>query len=446
MKIKKIKWLDHPILGNLELDFTNSTGQPYDSILFAGENGCGKTTILEAVNTFLNKGSFKYFEYIDYITEGKNLKAVPVAGSTNEAFYDLIDGSNIVQMRTGNNLSNPSVDNNPLNIRYGGSVLSKARADFKTKPIKTATTSLLDQSKYDSDKNDDFTSLKQLLVDLDNQDNSAYAQINKGLSENPQSWSTFYPTSKIYRFKNAFDTFFDNLQYDKVVNSGGEKSILFTKNGKSIPIDNLSTGEKQIVFRGSYLLRNSGQLDSAAIFIDEPELSMHPKWQLRILKYYEDLFSSTSSREAQLFFSTHSEHILKCALQDQSKNLVIVMTDNAGTIEAKRIDAPNVLPTITSAETNYLAFDLISNDYHIELYGWLQDKESKERIKSCDDFIIVHPDYDLSLHYKPSSFNTTNYSSICTYIRNAIHHPDSGNTFTDSQLRTSINLLIKLCT
>lgn len=57
MKIKKVKWSNHPILGNLELDFTNQvTGEPFSNILFAGENGSGKTTILETISTFLNLG------------------------------------------------------------------------------------------------------------------------------------------------------------------------------------------------------------------------------------------------------------------------------------------------------------------------------------------------------------------------------------------------------
>ena len=73
MKIKKIKWPNHPILGNLELDFTNNAnGQPFNTILFAGENGTGKTSILETISTFLNMGSFQFFDYIEYVVNGHN--------------------------------------------------------------------------------------------------------------------------------------------------------------------------------------------------------------------------------------------------------------------------------------------------------------------------------------------------------------------------------------
>ena len=136
-----------------------------------------------------------------------------------------------------------------------------------------------------------------------------------------------------------------------VPNSNSEKEILFKKNNKSISIDKLSTGEKQIVFRGIYLLKNNKKLNGSAIMVDEPELSMHPKWQKNILKYYKDLFTEANTQKTQLFIATHSEHVLIDALKDKTKNLVIALNDINGVIHAKRIDAPSVLPSITSAES-----------------------------------------------------------------------------------------------
>ena len=47
MRILSIEFENHSILGNLKLDFTDKNGNPVDTIILAGENGCGKTTILE---------------------------------------------------------------------------------------------------------------------------------------------------------------------------------------------------------------------------------------------------------------------------------------------------------------------------------------------------------------------------------------------------------------
>ena len=45
---------------------------------------------------------------------------------------------------------------------------------------------------------------------------------------------------------------------------------------------------------------------------------------------------------------------------------------------------------------------------------------------------------------KASSYGRTQYNTLPTYIRNAIDHPDSGNRFTDDELRRSIEFLIQL--
>ena len=449
MKIKRIKWADHPILGNLELDLTNSTsGNAYDTIIFAGENGIGKSTILEDVSTFLNIGSFEYFDYLEYEVAGSNYRAIQLdpPHQTIKDFFriDNLTGT-ITPVLSNRNNNRQSIDSDTLDPRHYGCVFSRARSDFKTKSIKSTGTSSLDQDKYDNDQNDDFTSLKQLIVDLQNQDYSEYSELNRTLGSSPQSWEQYYPNSKISRFKDSFDNFFEQIEFDKVSDENGEKSILFSKNGNAISIDKLSTGEKQIVFRGIYLLKNMNNLTGSIIMIDEPEISMHPKWQQRILKYFKDLFFDNGNQIAQLFFATHSDHVVKKALRDNTNTLVLTLENNRGNIQWRKNESPSVLPTITSAETNYLAFDLVTNDYHIELYGWLQDKESRNTVKSCDDFIIAQTEYNPAIHRKTSSFGTTNYESLCTYIRNAIHHPDSGNTFTEDELRTSIELLIELC-
>ncbi|MBM1185308.1 AAA family ATPase [Pseudomonas lundensis] len=448
MKLRKIKWNKHPILGDLALDFINhKTGEPYSTILLAGENGTGKSTILEAISSFLNLGPYESFDYIEYAI-GDNIykTAEPTDGTTHKPFFDIVDqGGNIQRIRHDRN-NNPGLITSETNdLRHYGCVYSKARSDYKTQKITSTTTSELDKNKHDIDVTEDFTSLKQLIVDVVNQDNAGYSEVNKALGSNPRSWDEFYQTSKLFRFKSAFDSFFEKMKYEKVDDMDGEKTILFSKNGKLIPVDDLSTGEKQIVFRGIFLLKNTNILDGAAIMIDEPELSMHPKWERKILGYYKSLFSLSGQQKAQLIFATHSDHVLKEALIDKVNSIVVTLEETNGVIACRNIDAPSVLPSITTAETTYLAFDVVSNDYHIELYGWLQDKESVGAVKACDDFIKMHPSYDSLRHGKPSSHGKTTYETLSTYIRNSIHHPDSGNTFTESELRASIELLTEIC-
>lgn len=41
-KIRSVKFIDHPILRNLELDFCGPDGKAVDTVILAGENGTGK--------------------------------------------------------------------------------------------------------------------------------------------------------------------------------------------------------------------------------------------------------------------------------------------------------------------------------------------------------------------------------------------------------------------
>lgn len=264
------------------------------------------------------------------------------------------------------------------------------------------------------------------------------------------SWDEFYPTSKIYRFKEAFNSFFDNIKFAKVdENSQEEKMVVFKKHNHDISIDALSTGEKQIVFRGTFLLKNCNNIDGGIVFVDEPELSMHPKWQEKILKYYRDLFVKNTRQTVQLIIATHSEYIVRTGLENTNDILVVTLEERHRHIKANIINAPDVLPIITSAETNYIAFGIASNDYHIQLYGYLQNKIQTTTVKACDDYIAGNSHYIQGIHGRSSSHTTVsktiNYQTLPTYIRNAINHPDPSRTFTKQELEISIKLLIELC-
>ena len=51
--LKHLKIEGHPVLGDLDLNFVNpDTNTPYAVIAFVGENGCGKTTLLNEINNY----------------------------------------------------------------------------------------------------------------------------------------------------------------------------------------------------------------------------------------------------------------------------------------------------------------------------------------------------------------------------------------------------------
>ena len=42
-------------MGDLSLSFKDENGVPYSTVVFAGENGTGKTTILQTISSICNK-------------------------------------------------------------------------------------------------------------------------------------------------------------------------------------------------------------------------------------------------------------------------------------------------------------------------------------------------------------------------------------------------------
>ena len=125
-------------------------------------------------------------------------------------------------------------------------------------------------------------------------------------------------------FERIGDHAINIAEYSNMVK---EKKIVFSKQSNTITIDQLSTGEKQVVFRGTYLLKNSNNLNGGTILIDEPELSMHPKWQEKIFQYYRGLFTNGTNQTTQMIFATHSEYVIRSAIEDKDNVLLIVLTN-----------------------------------------------------------------------------------------------------------------------
>jgi len=87
-----------------------------------------------------------------------------------------------------------------------------------------------------------------------------------------------------------------------------EKVTFKNKNGKEFDIDNLSTGEKTLLSKVLYLYFKD--IKNKIILIDEPELSLHPAWQNKVLKLYENF---AKENNCQIIIATHSPHIIGSA-------------------------------------------------------------------------------------------------------------------------------------
>lgn len=405
--ISKFSCQNHPILEDLLLDFCKDDGKPYKNIVLIGENGCGKSTILRLISNHFAGGKLE--------------------NSTIE---------NVKQ--------NGEKDNKPLystGFCYSSSQTEFSRDnEFDDGNYKNASD--VDEKTYE--ENCDEKNIKYLLLNIKDNDSLDLMDIAENESRvSDLRYLTFQKESRVYRFTNAFNNFFEKLKLVKI--DCREKKIIFEKNGKNFEMVNLSTGEKQIVMRGASILKNLKKLQDGVVLIDEPEIGMHPRWEKNIMKYYENLVTINGIQTTQIIFATHSEFVVEAALNDKENTLVILLSDINGKINNKKITGPFILPKITSAEVNYEAFHIASKDYHNQLYAYLQKLKNVTSVKKTDDVILQSDFYKNEIHSKDSSYRNIHYKTLPTYIRNAIDHPDNGNGFTDDELEKSIELLKEIC-
>lgn len=200
---------------------------------------------------------------------------------------------------------------------------------------------------------------------------------------------------------------------------------------EGIPINKRGSGVKRLVllnfFRAEVERRAEERDDAGIIYaIEEPETSLHSDKQRVLIKALKELATEDNTK-AQILLTTHSPVIIK---ELDFKNLRLVCEDNNG----KRIlpveHAVLLYPSLN--EVNYLAYEEITEEYHNELYGflelhhWLQDYK-KGRPKK--PYTYVKNSKEKTWQLDPTE-----------YIRHQIHHPENcaNPRFTEDELMQSI--------
>ncbi len=179
---------------------------------------------------------------------------------------------------------------------------------------------------------------------------------------------------------------------------------------------------------------------SVIYLIDEPELHLHPKAQEQLL----DLLIK-ESKTKQIFVSTHSPFIFKNSL---SKNVGVLLfnrdqNNNIAISNAKDKDW-GIFPWSPSwGEVNYYAYNLPTVEFHNELYGYLQERTGINHIDPFDDYLKEEKINTIKKYIQNGQKKDI---TLCTYIRNQIHHPENKDNeqYTDDELKASIEILINL--
>jgi Uncharacterized conserved protein len=462
----KIKIKNHNYLGDFELDFTMNNGDIASTVIFAGENGSGKTQVLNIIKELIANTN-PTGTYGGIISCDMDFQIIH-----NGVIYFIC-----LTKTPENGFSIQYLDESRNNTREEimaeiKAISSHTEINFMPTHIDAIRNNDIDDPKNSwkvfETQNDLATMIKQLILDINNRDNAdhvTWENENLGVHRPPEE---FLKKKRMNRFNTAFSYMFeDKLKFCKI----DGVDVLFEKNGKKFSIDNLSSGEKQIVFRGGNMIQNLNLFKDCTVLIDEPELSIHPKWQEKLLGFYKKLFNDGNA-DSQIFIATHSDHVLKDALEDKDTLIIRMETKNNNSIIIEKIfknGSGKILPRITLGEVKWRVFDIPTIDFHCALFGYLQginikdhtgnttqlslDKGGNPRPRSVNELDSIFEFLKAPVvpkQYKNNHIYSTQKGdkTLCAYLRNQIDHPESQDREFEiniADLRKSINFMVSIC-
>ena len=318
MKIEKVHIKNVKGIKDLELSFKKDD-KILDLIVLAGVNGSGKTTILEAIKDFFD---------IFFDNKNNNNNDSEKSNINLEIFFEKFEkysSYNLKRVKFLNTFhyeksdNNTSLQNQTINNFESLAKIIYVPAENNFEKVKTDTTTLLRISQFINIIN------SNVIKDIP----SYIATRRNYLATIEEDLTMKEITNKVV---NEINSIFSILELDVKLKgfSKDEKTMPIFENsaGEEFDINDLSSGEKQLFLRT--LSIKILEPKNSIILIDEPELSLHPKWQQRIIEVYKKIGENN-----QIIIATHSPHILGSV---SNENIFILYRDEKGKIEAKTGD------------------------------------------------------------------------------------------------------------
>jgi predicted ATP-dependent endonuclease of OLD family len=203
---------------------------------------------------------------------------------------------------------------------------------------------------------------------------------------------------------------------------------------ENIPINKRGSGVKRLIllnfFRAEAERRKLAENIPSIIYaIEEPETSQHTEHQKKLIKAFLDLSNTPNT---QVIITTHSAALVK---ELEFQHLRLVKSDNSTkTIE---MVLPNRLPYPSLNEVNFLAFSEITEEYHNELYGFIELEGEMTNYRNGKPIMPYN-------RLKKDGVTIVVENVVLTdYIRHQIHHPENTNNtrYTFQQLKDSVDLM-----
>lgn len=296
MKIENIQINDYKIFNDFNISFLDNTDKPLDLVVLAGINGSGKTTLFEYLFE-----SEHYMSYGEPITKNIiDIKDTKIHIENKLGKIKFVDEDSVIIDDYLKATESNKGDRLKKNILYCEAVSKETKSFYghgwkynTKKPLK-----------------------KEILKYLD-----------KLIFEDGLSAKEAYHKVRV-KINNIFDGLDMQVEFSGL---DKDKNIYFQNSlGDKINIDQLSTGEKELLNNIFFLY--IADIKDNIILIDEPEISLHPSWQNRIVKIYKE-FAKTNNN--QIIIATHSPQIIAST---PNESLRVLVKEN-GKIKATSLNA-----------------------------------------------------------------------------------------------------------
>lgn len=302
MKVKRLKFKNHKVLGDLDISFQIDSNNTLDTIVFIGENGTGKTTILREIYNLMdlenmqNSGNKIFLELEE--NEKAILKKYPLEKNNNiimeeDILYDCIDIKKEVY-----DFEDIEKDKYKSKVIY-----LPTEVNFNS--LKSVDRTFRYKYKFRNEINENLISdLPSAIA------NKIYVEMimNEDLPARESKEKVCKEVNSVFESMDL-DIEFVGLSKD-------ENTVPIFRNieGKEFDINGLSSGEKQLFLRALSL--KFLNVNNSIILIDEPEISLHPRWQRKIVNVYENIGENN-----QIIIATHSPHIIGNVKKEQLRVL-----------------------------------------------------------------------------------------------------------------------------
>ena len=318
MKIKNLHIKEFKGLRDISINFEKN-GKPLDLVILAGSNGSGKTRILESIKECFENNiaiiNLKISNELEMFFEEKEEECKNKIGN-EKYFYKALNSFSFDDKQKN------VMDTSYLAIKENLPILPKiiyVPIEINFQKMKTASTTLVQEYKFinivDTNLIKDIPSYiatKMISAMLKNK-NEKVGDVQK---------KVFDEINEIFEILDI------DVKAEDISQDGKNIPIFENSSGDKFDINELSSGEKQLFLRT--LAIKMLNPENSVILIDEPELSLHPKWQQRIVDVYRKI-----GKNNQIIIATHSPHILGSV---RKENIMLLDKNEDGKIVVRTGD------------------------------------------------------------------------------------------------------------